>query len=204
VKYVNIAYVTVSGEEGNDLVTVLSTNPSVLLSLYGGLGSDSFVLTPRTVGPVVSKNLRGHRGIIEHEITSNDTYYNGLAVRGVAANVMDNDGNYGYVFVVDQGGFHLMYENETLGDFTFWVYPTVKPEGNVTVNVVPPAAPNEKSYLVINGNEEAGILTFESGNMTPQAVHGKFILFAQLSSLIAFKKFRSIRPQSSTITQLRN
>ena len=62
-KYTNIAYVDVAGEEGDDVIVVLSTNPSVLLSLYGSLGSDTFIITPQDVDPVVSKNLRGHRGL---------------------------------------------------------------------------------------------------------------------------------------------
>jgi hypothetical protein len=83
----------------------LSTNPSALLGLYGSLGSDTFIITPQTVDPVVSKNLRGHRGIIEHEvISSTDEDYDGLVVRGIQADVLDNDGDYGWVLTVDQGG----------------------------------------------------------------------------------------------------
>lgn len=59
IKFTNIAYLDAEGQEGNDEFVILSTNPSVLLSLYGGLGSDSFEIAPRTVGPVISKNLRG-------------------------------------------------------------------------------------------------------------------------------------------------
>lgn len=53
----------------------------------------------------MSKNLRGHRGIIEHEvISSTDEDYDGLVVRGIQADVLDNDGDYGWVLTVDQGG----------------------------------------------------------------------------------------------------
>jgi hypothetical protein len=56
----------------------------MFLFIYGGLGSDTFIITPRTVDPVISKNLRGHRGIIEHTVVAeNDSEYNGLVVRGV-------------------------------------------------------------------------------------------------------------------------
>lgn len=83
----------------------MSTNPSALLGLYGSLGSDTFIITPQTVDPVVSKNLRGHRGIIEHEvISSTDEDYDGLVIRGIQADVLDNDGDYGWVLTVDQGG----------------------------------------------------------------------------------------------------
>jgi hypothetical protein len=70
--------------QGDDEIIVLSTNPSTFLFIYGGLGSDTFIITPRTVDPVISKNLRGHRGIIEHSVVAeNDSEYNGLVVRGV-------------------------------------------------------------------------------------------------------------------------
>lgn len=58
---------------------------------------------PQSVGPVVSKNLRGHRGIIEHTVSSNtDPDYDGLVIRGVQADILDNDNNTAYVSVVDQ------------------------------------------------------------------------------------------------------
>ena len=36
IKFTNIAYLDVVGEEGDDEFVVLSTDPSVLVSLYGG------------------------------------------------------------------------------------------------------------------------------------------------------------------------
>jgi hypothetical protein len=97
-----------STAEGNDLVSILSTSPDVRTSIYGALGSDSFVVCPREVEPVVSKNLRGHRGIIEHSISSDDERYDALLVEeGVAVEVHDNDGVYGYVNVVEEDTTHM-------------------------------------------------------------------------------------------------
>ena len=90
------------GLEGGDEFVVLSTNPSLLVSLYGGLGSDSFIFTPQTVEPVISKNLRGHRGIIDHTVTSDDPDYDRMPIRGIQADILDNDGNFSYVSVVDK------------------------------------------------------------------------------------------------------
>jgi len=133
VKFTNIAFLDCVGEEGDDEFIVLSTDPSVLLSLYGGLGSDTFIITPRTAEPVISKNLRGHRGIIEHTINSTDSEYNGLRIRGVQVDVLDNDDN-GYISVVDQTkGYHLMSE-DGLGTFTFQLFPTSKPTNDVVVS----------------------------------------------------------------------
>ena len=155
--------------QGDDEIVVLSTIPSMVLSIYGGLGSDSFVITPRSVSPVVSKNLRGHRGIIEHTLVSSDDMgYDGLVVGGIEANVMDNDGNFGWVYTVDQGGFHLMTEDGD-GAFTFYLYPTAVPDDDLYVNIVAPAARDENRYVFVNDNI-AEILYWPSGEMQPQEV----------------------------------
>jgi hypothetical protein len=170
IKFINIDYLDVVTQEGDDEVYVLSTDPSLLLSLYGGLGSDTFVITPGGVGPVVSKNLRGHRGILEHSITSTDPMYTGVKVRGVQCDILDNDGNYGYVSIVDQGGFHLMTEDGD-GSFSFFVYPTTPPRDDVVVNIVAPAALDTNRWVLVNG-ESTTILNFTAiSGMAPQEVN---------------------------------
>lgn len=156
--------------QGDDEIIVLSTSPSTILSIYGGLGSDTFNITPRTVEPVISKNLRGHRGIIEHSVVSDeDLDYNGLVVQGIEANVVDNDGQYGWIFTVDQGGLHLMTEDGD-GEFSFYLYPTTLPDGDLYVNIVAPAARDEKRYVLVNG-EMSSILFWAPGDMAPKEVH---------------------------------
>lgn len=169
VKFTNINYLDVVGLEGDDEFYVLSTNPSLLLSLYGSLGSDTFVITPDSIGPVISKNLRGHRGILEHSVVSGDPHYTGLTARGIQCDVLDNDGAFGYVSVVDQGGFHLMTE-DGYGSFSFFVYPSTPPQQDVVVNVVAPAALDGNRYVKVNG-EDSTILKFTFANgMSPQEV----------------------------------
>ena len=154
--------------KGDDSIYVLSTNPSLLVSLYGALGSDEFIFMPSSIDPVISKNLRGHRGIIEHEVVSDDPAYKQLKVRGVQVDVLDNDGNFSYVSVVDQGGFHLMDE-DGVGNFSFYIYPTTPPEEDVFINVVAPAAVDENRYVLVNG-KDATILQFTAAVMEPQEV----------------------------------
>jgi hypothetical protein len=170
IAFTNIEFFDVVGGDGDDEFYVLSTNPSLLLSLYGDLGSDTFVITPEDgVGPVISKNLRGHRGILEHSVVSSDPAYTGLKVRGVECDVLDNDGEYGYVSVVDQGGSHLMTEDGE-GSFSFFVYPTSPPKHDVVVNVVAPAAPDKNRWVLVNDGDTA-ILNFTSvTGMSPQEV----------------------------------
>jgi hypothetical protein len=169
VKFTNINYLDVAGLEGDDEFYVLSTNPSLLLSLYGSLGSDTFFITPESVKPVISKNLRGHRGIFEHLVSSSDPHYMDMKVRGVQCDVLDNDGDFGYVSVVDQGGFHLMTEDGD-GSFSFFVYPTTRPVQDVVVNIVAPAALDENRYVLVNGGDSA-ILNFTADKgLLPQEV----------------------------------
>ena len=82
--------------------------------------------------------------------------------------VLDNDGNFSYVSVVDQGGFHLMDE-DGVGEFNFFIYPTVPPEGDVFINIVAPAALDERRYVLVN-NKNATILKFNGSDFTPQVV----------------------------------
>jgi hypothetical protein len=120
ITFANIESLQLDMREGNDLVSVLSTSPTVSTVLYGNLGSDSFQvrmkfvhcmpaklfpnktknysflallqITPREVAPVTSHNLRGHTGLLEHEISSNDAKYDGMLMEGVAVHVLDNNG----------------------------------------------------------------------------------------------------------------
>lgn len=168
--YTNIVNFAVTGEAGNDEFVILSTNPEMSLSVYGGLGSDVFKLTPREVSPAYSKNQRGHRGIIKHTATSSiDVGYDGLIVRGVEANVMDNDGDYGWIYNTDDQNIHLMTEDGN-GEFSFYLYPTTLPEGDLFVKVVAPAARDEQRYVFVN-DKISDSLVWSAGDMSPREVH---------------------------------
>lgn len=91
-----------------------------------------------------------------------------MVVAGIEANVMDNDGDYGWVYTVDQGGFHLMTEDGE-GAFSFFLYPTAIPEDDLYVNIVAPAARDENRYVFVN-NAIAEILYWASGEMEPKEI----------------------------------
>eukprot|EP00956_Cyclotella_meneghiniana_P025856 scaffold54757_cov60-Cyclotella_meneghiniana.AAC.8 len=167
-KYNSIAYLAIAGQAGDDEITVQSTDPNLFLSLYGGLGSDRFIITPSITSPVRSRNTRGHRGIIEHTVSSNDAMYDGLFIRGIEANVIDNDG--GWIYVVDHGRPHLMTQDGH-GAFSFSLYPTTLPENDLYVNIVAPAEHDEadRPFVLVNGLETA-ILHWAQGDMTPKQI----------------------------------
>jgi len=86
--------------------------------------------------------------------------------------VIDNDGDYGWVYTVDQGGFHLMTEDDE-GAFSFFLYPTAVPEDDVYVNIVAPAARDEQRYVWVN-DAIAEILYWARGEMQPKEVRVRY------------------------------
>jgi len=90
VNFVNIEALRLDGAEGDDRFFVQSTNPRILTEIFGGLGSDTFSIAGDTPA-VASNDLKGHSGLIIHDVESDDTAYDGLRVDGISANVADND-----------------------------------------------------------------------------------------------------------------
>jgi hypothetical protein len=196
----SIESLEVTAAEGNDEISVLSTSPNFATVLYGDLGSDTFVICPRDVDPVISKNLRGHRGIIEHGVvTSNatdDDDYKDVLVEGIAVEVHDTDGDFAYVTVYEEDTTHVMDEdgtvfNEVGGNtnyFSFWVYPTRKPVTKLVVQVLSPNSGGDEgepyfhffneTVRVLDGvifeKRTEGQLTFLQNDMSPQKVKVKY------------------------------
>lgn len=195
-------------KEGNDYVAVLSTSPTLSTALYGNKGSDTFEvcsiqiesmstisfllctnillfwvlslqICPRDVDPVTSRNLRGHRGIVEHEISSGDQEYDGLRIAGVAVDVFDNDGEYGWMAFVANEANYLLFEDDTSHTFTFTgiqvFFSMLKSirflHGSFLTSsssssfflfcpVFPTRPPNGKVVVEINAQSDAGMMKF--------------------------------------------
>ena len=149
VKHRDMNLVELSGHGGDDQITVLSTAPSTETRIFGGDGENAFVFTPRVVEPVVSKNLRGHRGVLEHDVMSDDSSYSQILTQGIAVEVADNDGLYGY-FVIEDNGAHIISEDGT-GGFVFRVCPTRELEGEVVIDIASQVDADGNRYLSLNG-----------------------------------------------------
>jgi hypothetical protein len=198
---VNIEILELSCEEGNDLVSVLSTSPTTQTAMYGSLGSDQFVIAPRDVAPVVSKNLRGHRGILEHVISSEDPDYDMLLIQGVAVDVLDNDGEFGYINIVEFEAVHLLTEDGT-GSFTFAVYPTRKPTADtiVVIDILPPADKNTKNFLTFNEESELAAFSLYFTDTVAQYVEVKYNVDGGVAPLEITELFLLITINLSTAT----
>lgn len=161
------------------------------MQISGAAGSDTFVVCPREVAPVSSKNLRGHSGIIEHTVTSSDLEdgYNGLRIPGVAASILDNDGNFGWVQVVPSSANSFLLYEDTDDIIAFQVFPTTipvsadpteKPFG-LEVSVVSEVSPNGEGYVKLRQEgdlefddptfEVLRSLTLKFNDQTPQTVY---------------------------------
>jgi RTX calcium-binding nonapeptide repeat (4 copies) len=139
VNYINIERLVVDGAEGDDRFFILGTGPDLVTEIDGGLGSDLFQIGgPTPANGVASRNLRGHGGLISHNVVSTDpsSTYNGIDVKGVSANVADNDTP--AVIVTESDGHSIVTQGGGYDTFSVALSRPPVGGGTVTVNVQPP------------------------------------------------------------------
>ncbi len=112
VNYVNIESLSVDGAEGDDRFYVRSTGEDLITELFGGLGSDTFNMSGDTP-PVISNDLRGHSGVITHEIENTGTNYDETIIAGISANVADNDTADPVIVISEPDGSTVVTEGGT-------------------------------------------------------------------------------------------
>ena len=84
VKYTTIEVVEVDGLEGDDQFFVQSTAYGVAYRIIGGLGSDMISVTGDVTADIVTRELEGLSGAVDHIVTSpTDPGYDGLTADGV-------------------------------------------------------------------------------------------------------------------------
>ncbi|MGH3372673.1 MAG: hypothetical protein ACRDPR_22025, partial [Nocardioidaceae bacterium] len=105
VRYTTIEVVEVDGLEGDDEFFVQSTAFGVAYRVIGGLGSDTINVTGDVVDDIVTRELEGVSGTINHQVTSpgpsGDVLYDGLPVDGLDYNLATPD--QGQVIIGDEG-----------------------------------------------------------------------------------------------------
>ncbi len=87
VRYDNLEIIEVDGLEGDDEFFVQSTAFGVAYRVIGGLGSDTINVTGDVTEDIVTRELEGISGAIDHLVTSDDIGYDGLPVDGIETNV---------------------------------------------------------------------------------------------------------------------
>jgi Ca2+-binding RTX toxin-like protein len=143
VTYANVEILEIDGLEGDDLFDVLSTAPGVATRVIGGLGSDVINVAGDVAGSVVSRDIEGTSGTVNHDVSSTNPLYDGLAAPGVDTIVAR--GTQGQVIIEETGGFTAVREGEgAAGADSYLVYLAQKPTANVYVTVsAPPSSSAE-------------------------------------------------------------
>ncbi|MGB7818284.1 MAG: Calx-beta domain-containing protein, partial [Ornithinibacter sp.] len=144
VTYANVEILEIDGLEGDDLFDILSTAPGVATRVIGGLGSDVINVAGDVTGSVVSRDIEGTSGTVNHDVSSTNPLYDGLAAPGVDVTVAR--GNQGQVIIEESAGFTAVREGEGApGADTYIVYLAQAPTANVYVTVSAARSSSEES-----------------------------------------------------------
>ena len=180
VSFVAVELLGIDTVEGNDLIYVQSTDPNVVVEVYGGLGSDTIEIGSNLVptgangvyAPIyaAADDLIGHSGLIVHNVESTSGTWNDLVVDGIAAEVVDNDE--AAVLIVETGGTTIVREGSTTD--TYQIVLTQAPAADVRIDVLAAILTPEQELdlaynvqLSLNGSDwsERGIsLVFTAAN----------------------------------------
>jgi len=147
VRYTTIEVVEVDGLEGDDEFFVQSTAFGVAYRVIGGLGSDTINVTGDVVEDIVTKELEGISGTIDHQVTSTkDPLYNGLPVDGVEYNLATPDA--GVVVIRESGPGTSVREggSAAVGTIDYYdVFLSHAPTSNVYVTISAARDPQEEA-----------------------------------------------------------
>ena len=110
--YSTVEVVEVDGLEGDDEFFVRSTAFGTAYRVIGGLGSDTINVAGDVTEDIVTRELEGTAGAIDHLLRSDDPLYQGLLVDGVDYNVADS--TEGLVVIDESDGFTLVREGGPL------------------------------------------------------------------------------------------
>jgi hypothetical protein len=153
VTYRNIEVLEVDALEGDDTIDVLSTPPGMAVRVIGGAGNNTINVAGDVAGDVVSRDINGTSGVINHRLTSSDSAYNNLVADGIDLSVARP--NQGQVIITEPKGFTDVTEGQ--GEDSYLVRLATAPQPGKTVYVVAttalaPQAQHGNSGLVNSGD----------------------------------------------------
>jgi hypothetical protein len=147
VKYTTIEVLEIDGLEGDDQFFVLSTAYGVAYRVIGGLGSDQISVAGDVTADIVTRELEGISGAVDHIVLSDDPRYDGIVVDGVPYNLATPES--GVVVIKEQGTSTSVREGTTSGPITQTNYYTVElshaPSAQVYVTVSAALSPDEEA-----------------------------------------------------------
>ena len=139
VRYDNIEIVEVDGLEGDDEFFVQSTAFGVAYRVIGGLGSDAINVAGDVTEDIVTRELEGVSGAVDHLVSSGDPLYDGLVVDGFDYHVAT--AQEGIVVITESDGFTSVTEGGGAPAVdSYFVRLAVAPDPGKTVYVTVSAA----------------------------------------------------------------
>ncbi len=133
VRYASVEIVEVDGLEGDDEFFVQSTEFGVAYRIIGGLGSDTINVAGDVVEDIVTRELEGISGTVDHQVTSPDAAYDGMAIGGIDLNVATGDE--GNVVITETGNFTGVREGGPMFFDNYFVRLAAAPTAPVYVTI---------------------------------------------------------------------
>jgi hypothetical protein len=175
ITYQGLESIVIDALQGNDRFFIESSPEGVAVSIYGGLGSDTFNVggSYGQAVTVVSNDLSGHSGLVIQTISRNDPLYQNVFLQDLSAEIADNDEA---GIVVDVASPLRVFENSLFQGLAVNSYTIVlsrRPEENVqiTASPIPPRETDEAA----GGN---GIALATTMDGTPSAA-GVTLIFTK-------------------------
>ena len=105
-----------------------------------------------------------------------------MMVEGIAVEVHDNDGDFGYIKVYEEDTTHVMSECGSSGDecdstatFSFWLYPTRRPSDDVVVVVKSPTSKDKENaagYFKFKAEDKPNVVVVANPENKLQLCYG--------------------------------
>ncbi len=143
VRYDHVEVVEVDGLEGDDEFFVQSTAFGVAYRVIGGLGSDVINVASDVTEDIVTRELEGASGAIDHLVRSDDVQYDGVAVDGIDYNVATDKA--GLVVITETGSSTTVTEGGA-----YSLAGTRLSLDSYTVRLAAPLAPGEVVYVTVS------------------------------------------------------
>jgi Ca2+-binding RTX toxin-like protein len=164
VKFTNVESASLDALEGDDSIYVLGTQSGLVTTVIGGLGSDTIDVMGDVLATIVSDDLLGASGQIDHDASSSDASYDGVGVNSVAAQILSADAG-SLVNISNTGAPLVVTENGTKSSYF--------------ISLVDPTSITAPVYLTVSAgvassedqsNGGAGVLVSVNGGPFTNAV----------------------------------
>jgi hypothetical protein len=188
ISYNGIEKLVLDALAGNDTFFIAGTKDNVVVSLVGGQGSDTFNIGGGNVDgagkeipiAVVSNDLRGHSGIIDHVVTAtgdgtNAPVYVNVATQQISASVMDDE-EAGVMILAGNQNLRVFEDvSASLAALTLASYALVltkAPAEPVRISAVPTRKDGTAlNGIALNGQPNGAVFIFDQTNwFKPQTV----------------------------------